>query len=123
MLRGKIFKPQQQIVKDCNTCTCENGSWKCTDVTCGARCGAIGDPHYITFDGKRYDFMGKCSYHLMKTENISIEAENVACPGSISQALRYLLVIFPEIVKLLFFIREWTTHHQLAQTCHRVQNL
>lgn len=31
--------------------------------------------------------MGKCSYYLLKTNNLSIEAENVACPGTISAAL------------------------------------
>lgn len=29
--------------------------------------------------------MGKCSYYLMKGSDYNIEAENVACPGSISQ--------------------------------------
>lgn len=33
--------------------------------------------------------MGKCSYHLFKTENLSIEAENVACPGSISEEMNF----------------------------------
>lgn len=64
--------------------TCQSGIWKCSTETCGARCSAIGDPHYTTFDGKRYDFMGTCSYYLIKTDDLSIETENVACPGSIS---------------------------------------
>jgi len=29
--------------------------------------------------------MGKCSYYLMKGDNYSIEAENVACAGAISE--------------------------------------
>lgn len=86
-LRGKIFQPGEQIAKDCNTCTCVEGSWSCTDVKCASRCSAIGDPHYTTFDGRRYDFMGKCSYILLRTGNISVEAENVACSGAISLAL------------------------------------
>lgn len=84
-LHGKNYPPNSQVPKDCNTCTCNNGQWVCTQVNCGARCSAIGDPHYSTFDGKKYDFMGQCSYYLVKNENFSIEAENVACAGSISQ--------------------------------------
>lgn len=86
-LRGRSFKPGSVVLKDCNTCKCDKGMWKCSDETCGARCGAIGDPHYLTFDGKHFDFMGKCSYYLLKRENFSIEAENVACPGSISESM------------------------------------
>lgn len=86
-LRGRVFQPNAKIMKECNTCTCTAGNWKCTDLTCGSRCSAIGDPHYQTFDGKRYDFMGKCSYYLLKTQGISIEAENVECSGAISEVL------------------------------------
>lgn len=84
-LRGREFKTGSEVRQDCNTCRCERGVWKCSDETCGARCSAIGDPHYQTFDGKRYDFMGKCSYYLLKQDNFSIEAENVACSGQISE--------------------------------------
>lgn len=89
-LKGKFSPPGSKIKRDCNTCTCENENWKCTDLTCGARCSAIGDPHYVTFDGKRFDFMGKCSYYLMKTDQISVEAENVACSGAISENMNFL---------------------------------
>lgn len=33
--------------------------------------------------------MGKCSYYLVKNDNYSVEAENVACPGSISHAMNF----------------------------------
>lgn len=89
-LKGKIFPPNHNIKRDCNTCTCVNGNWKCTSLTCGSRCSSVGDPHYNTFDGKRYDFMGKCSYYLMVTDTMSVEAENVACSGAISESMNFL---------------------------------
>lgn len=88
-LRGKTFAPGQTVPKECNTCTCVDGQWVCTQVSCGARCSAIGDPHYQTFDGQRYDFMGQCSYYLIKADNYTVQAENVPCAGSISQAMNY----------------------------------
>nr|XP_034190302.1 hemocytin [Osmia lignaria] len=84
-LRGKLFQPGKSVQKDCNTCTCSSGKWLCTQVQCGARCAVVGDPHYTTFDGKHYDFMGKCKYYLMKDDDYSIESENVPCSGAISE--------------------------------------
>ncbi|KAG8236359.1 hypothetical protein J437_LFUL016579, partial [Ladona fulva] len=116
-LRGKRFPPGEVIPSDCNTCSCSNGKWVCTQVQCGARCASIGDPHYTTFDGRHYNFMGKCSYYLVKGDNYSIEAENVACAGSISEAMSFpsLEIGLPSCTKMI-------TIHYNDQTIKLKQN-
>lgn len=62
-LEGQTYQPGSEIRKDCGTCTCESaGKWSCTNEGCSARCEVYGDPHHKTFDGLRYDFMGKCMH-------------------------------------------------------------
>ncbi|XP_071561739.1 hemocytin [Temnothorax nylanderi] len=98
-LRGKLFQPGTSVPKGCNTCTCTSGKWVCTQIRCGARCAVLGDPHYTTFDGKHYDFMGKCKYYLMKGENYTIESENVPCSGTISERMGFASTDSPSCVK------------------------
>lgn len=50
---------------------------------CPALCSVTGDPHYHTFDGKHYKFMGQCSYTLVQLPDLfTVTAENVACGTS-----------------------------------------
>lgn len=44
-------------------------------------CWASGDPHYRTFDGFQFTFMGKCNYVLARHKDglFSITSENVPC--------------------------------------------
>ena len=69
-----------------STRQCHGGRWKALDTkTCPAVCKAIGDPHYTTFDGHQYTFMGTCSYRMVDVldksdpDRFVITSENVVC--------------------------------------------
>lgn len=49
-----------------------------------ATCWASGDPHYKTFDGKHFSFMGDCAYTLAqpKDKSFAITVRNVKCGSS-----------------------------------------
>nr|XP_023649661.1 mucin-5B-like [Paramormyrops kingsleyae] len=58
--------PGDSIKVDCNTCTCENRKWDCTNNQCYGTCSVYGDGHYVTVDGKRYNFNGNSEYVLIQ---------------------------------------------------------
>ncbi|KAG7466777.1 mucin-5AC-like [Solea senegalensis] len=63
---GKAYHPGETLTVDCNTCSCKNRKFTCTDNVCDSVCGIYGDGHYITFDDKRFDFNGECDYTLVQ---------------------------------------------------------
>ncbi|CAI9167417.1 unnamed protein product [Rangifer tarandus platyrhynchus] len=82
-----LYSPGDKITVDCNTCTCQKGRWACTQLVCHGTCTIYGSGHYITFDGKYYDFDGHCSYVALQDYcgqntslgSFSILTENVPC--------------------------------------------
>lgn len=52
-------------------------------------CSATGDPHYRTFDGKFYSFMGHCKYILAQdaaTNSFLVVVDNFPCGTDNTQA-------------------------------------
>nr|XP_013813134.1 PREDICTED: mucin-2-like [Apteryx mantelli mantelli] len=77
-----------EITVDCKTCTCQKGDWSCTKGgVCYGTCTIYGSGHYITFDGKFYDFDGSCEYVATQdfcgdknsSSSFSVITENVPC--------------------------------------------
>ena len=46
-------------------CQVLKGIKDCHPISHG-KCRATGDPHYVTFDKKKFDFMGTCVYQMVK---------------------------------------------------------
>ena len=67
--------------------TCRGSQWSCTNDPCNGICKAWGESHYITYDGREFEFQGECEYVLTTNKESNkhhflITAENVQCGTS-----------------------------------------
>ncbi|KAA0715188.1 von Willebrand factor [Triplophysa tibetana] len=82
---NRPYASGQSINVDCNACVCEERRWKCTQRVCDGVCRAIGETHYISFDGLKFSFPGPCKYVLAQDYCNGLEGtfrvlvENSAC--------------------------------------------
>ncbi|XP_075697037.1 IgGFc-binding protein-like [Rhinoderma darwinii] len=60
-----IVNCQETSCKDSESCMVVNGERGCYPTEFST-CTASGDPHYQTFDGRRFPYMGSCIYQLVK---------------------------------------------------------
>ncbi|XP_014308922.1 LOW QUALITY PROTEIN: zonadhesin [Myotis lucifugus] len=60
---GSRVQCQTFQCKEDKVCQQKNGQYGCHTYG-SATCFVYGDPHYLTFDGRHFSFMGKCTYIL-----------------------------------------------------------
>ena len=80
--KNVVFVPNRQrygqICKGCVYCFRVEGSRRRAEQTTIS--GHVSwDPHFRTLDGKHFDFMGQCSYYLMKTKDTTIIGKYEIC--------------------------------------------
>lgn len=100
---GVVYQQGEQIKPNCTTkCACQNGQWDCSKTQCfdAATCYASGDPHYSTFDGRRYDFQGICEYVLAKDcqrGRFIVTVVNTPCGGGTVSCTTQVTVTVPNL--------------------------
>ncbi|XP_071057865.1 mucin-2-like isoform X3 [Pseudochaenichthys georgianus] len=58
---GKSYSPGDILSTKCQSCTCVDGKWQCSENLCPTRC-VIEGQFVTSFDAKKYVLPGKCTY-------------------------------------------------------------
>ncbi|XP_053103873.1 mucin-5B-like [Hemicordylus capensis] len=63
---GKSYAPGTTYSDYSRSCSCTGGQWSCTELPCPGICSVEGGSHISTYDEKRYNVHGDCTYVLSK---------------------------------------------------------
>ncbi|XP_033114357.1 SCO-spondin-like [Anneissia japonica] len=106
--QGRSFAPRSMIYRDCNRCFCSNREWVCEENDCPQTARVYGGPHYMTFDGKMYNFHGDCGYVFCEDAcgrpgggTFSVTLENVPCGVTGFTCARTIKIVYQGTVTYL----------------------
>ncbi|XP_072321728.1 mucin-2-like [Eucyclogobius newberryi] len=116
---GLSYPPGQSIKVDCNTCTCMDRKWLCTEKACDSSCTVYGDGHYQTFDRLRFTFDGTCEYSLVQDQcgkakgTFRVVTEDVPC-GTTSTSCSKTIKVFLQGSRLVLTQADYQVQGSVA---------